>query len=30
MPGPNGNWNERVLHRFSTSGGMGSFPTLRR
>jgi uncharacterized repeat protein (TIGR03803 family) len=28
MAGPNGNWTERVLHRFSSSGGDGMFPTF--
>ena len=28
IPGANGNWNERVLHRFSNSGGDGAFPTF--
>jgi len=27
-PGTNGNWNERVLHRFSPTGGDGIFPYI--
>lgn len=28
LPGPGGIWNERILHRFSGSGGDGVFPTF--
>jgi uncharacterized repeat protein (TIGR03803 family) len=28
MPGADGTWNERVLHRFSDSGGDGAYPTF--